>query len=158
MNAAAGTPFAFSQLFTDLTGRRVTVASGDDLFLNHGSKAYGVYEVVGTPDTILLTVDLPLLGSLGGVLVGLPDTVVRQQLTERPIDDALTDAMREVLNIVSSVLTRHKRAVLKQMVTDAFLGDSLTSEFTLEPHTLRRFHVTMTGYPSGEISMLTRLR
>lgn len=153
----SATPFALSQLLSDLTGRKVNVVDASDLTNSSAAKAYGIYEVVPQNDTMLIKVDLPLLGSLGGVLVGLPDTIVKQQIAQEPLDETLRDAMHEVLNIVSKVLTKHGRAILKQMLADKVSGEAFTSEFVQQPHTQRRFHVTMNGYPGGEINIFSTL-
>jgi hypothetical protein len=42
--------------------------------------------------------DSPLLGSLVGVLVSLPDSAVKERLAVTPIEELLHDAIYEVLN------------------------------------------------------------
>ncbi|MDE1161578.1 MAG: hypothetical protein PW792_06475 [Acidobacteriaceae bacterium] len=155
MNAA--NPFVFSKLFTDLTGRKVNVVAADDMCQTHCPKAYGLFDIAGSEDTILIKMDLALLGSLGGVLVGIPEALVKQQVAQQSLDEMLRDAMHEVLNITSSVLLRSRRAVLRRMLTDANTGEALCSDFLNEPHSQRRFHATMAGYPSGELCVFTKL-
>jgi hypothetical protein len=151
------TPFLLSQLFTDLTGRRVSVVDAAELMPSTAAKAYGIYEVVPGNAILLLKVDLPLLASLGGVLVGLPESIVKQQISQQPLDETLRDAMHEVLNITSKVLTKHGRAVLREMITDKTSGDAFTTEFIQQPHAQRRFYTTMNGYPAGEITLFTAI-
>lgn len=150
-------PFIFSQLFSNLTGRKVNVVEADDMCQMHCPKAYGLFDIVGSDHTILIKMDLVLLGSLGGVLVGIPEALVKQQVANRSIDEALRDAMHEVLNITSSVLLQQKRAVLRRMITDVQIGELLCSDFIDGPHSQRRFYASMPGYPSGELCIFNKL-
>jgi hypothetical protein len=153
MNSMA---FLLTQMYTDLTGRRVAVIDGDKLAKSEGKKAIGVYTVVEDDSPLLTRVDIPMLASLGGMLAGLPDAVVKQQVASSDISEMLSDAMFEVLNISAAVLSK-RRAVLQHMITDAAKGAETVREMTQQPHRTTRFHVTPTGYTAGELAILAPL-
>jgi hypothetical protein len=117
------TPYALSQLFTNLIGRKVTFAQTTVAAETKVKQVYGIYTLFPYETAIVVKSDLPLLGSLAGVLVGLPDAAVKEHLKVNPIEELLRDAIHEVLNITSAVITHQGRAIFVKMVTDPILLD-----------------------------------
>src|ERR1700761_8398365 len=120
---AQPTPFALSKLLSELIGRKVTFAQTTVAPETKIKQMYGIYTVLPHETAIVVKADLPLLGSLGGVLVGLPDSTVKEHLAATPVEELLRDAIHEVLNISSTVVTNEGRAVFVKMTADPILID-----------------------------------
>src|SRR5277367_3998784 len=99
------TPYALSQLFSQLIGRKVSFAQTTAAPETKIRQMYGIYNVLPHNIAMVAKADLPLLGSFGGVLVGLPDAAVKERLAVTPIEELLRDAISEVLNIAAAAIT-----------------------------------------------------
>ena len=96
---------------------------------------------------IVVKSDLPLLGSLAGVLVGLPDSAVKEHLAASPVEELLRDAMYEVLNIASAVITTEGRAVFTKMVADPTFIDGAAGKLFKKPDHRSYFNVSSGWLP-----------
>lgn len=153
---ANSTPYNLSQLFSNLIDRRVSVIEASEREATKCRKSYASYDVVGRNEKILLQIDFDLLGSLGGALAGMPDAVVRQNLKSMPFDETLRDAMHEILNIVSAVITTEGRAILKMMELDENKGRTLAKSFMqTTSHLASRLQVAIPNYSGGQIEVLS---
>ncbi|MEZ2346835.1 hypothetical protein [Terriglobus sp. RCC_193] len=143
--------FALSHLLSDLVGRKVQVVEAD---FEGDTKAssVGTYAVQPEGSTIVMKIDTLLLGSLGGALAGLPEALVKQQVSSG-IDEMLRDAMHEILNVTSSALTTEGRAVLKSMMTEKPQVDAASREAFGRSHTRVYYSATISGYPGGSIAL-----
>jgi hypothetical protein len=143
-------PFALSRLLSDLTGRKVQVVEAGTKPASAQPATVGVFIVHPSGSTIVMKTDTLLLGALGGALAGLPEAIVKQQVAGT-LDETLRDAMHEVLNVTSSVLTTKGRAVLQQMVTEKPQADALTRDASERAHLRVRYNASLPGCPSGDI-------
>ncbi len=150
------TPFALSKLFTDLTGRKVTFAQTAAAPETKIKQMYGIYTVLPYEAAIVVKADLPLLGSLGGILVGLPDSVVKEHLAASPVEELLRDAIHEVLNISSTVVTNEGRAVFVKMMADPILIDGAAGLVLKKPDRRSYFNVTVDGYQGGKLTIFSQ--
>ena len=148
------TPYALSQLFSKLTGRKVTFSQTTATAGTQVKQMYAIYTVF-FPDENGLVVksDLPLLGSLAGVLVGLPDSAVKERIKVTPLEELLRDAIYEVLNIASAVITTEGRAVLTKMVADPALIDGAAGKIFKRPDYRSYFNVLVDGYQGGKFTI-----
>src|ERR1700760_3051585 len=140
------TPFALSKLLTDLIGRKVTFTQTTAAAETKVKQMYGIYRVVPHETAIVVKADLPLLGSLAGVLVGLPDSAVKEHLAATPVEELLRDAIHEVLNIASAVITHNGRAIFVKMVADPILIDGEAGKVFKKPDHRSYFNVLVDGY------------
>jgi hypothetical protein len=147
------TPFALSKLFTDLIGRKVTFTQTTAAAETKVKQMYGIYRVLPSETAIVIKSDLPLLGSLAGVLVGLPDSAVKEHLAATPVEELLRDAMHEVLNITSAVITHEGRAVFVKMVADPILIDGEAGKVFKKPDHRSYFNVLVEGYQGGKFTI-----
>jgi hypothetical protein len=151
------TPFGLSRLFTQLTGRKVefcqTTAALDSRF----KQVYGIYTVLPSQTSIIVKADIGLLGSFAGVLVGLPDSEVKERLKANPMEELLRDAIYEVLNIASAGVTTEGRAIFDKMVTDPTYIDHAAGKVFLKPDHRSYFNVTVQGYQGGRFSILAQM-
>ena len=147
------TPFALSKLFTDLIGRKVTFTQTTAAAETKVKQMYGIYRLLPGETAIVVKSDLPLLGSLAGVLVGLPDAAVKDHLAATPVEELLRDAIHEVLNITSAVITHEGRAVFVKMVTDPILIDGEAGKVFKKPAHRSYFNVLVDGYQGGKFTI-----
>jgi hypothetical protein len=151
------TPFVLSRCFSQLIGRKVTFVqtplAPPDLKV---TQIYGIYNLLPYETAILVKADLPLMGSFGGALVGLPDLAVKEHLRPTPIEELLRDAICEVLNIVAASLTTEGRAVFTKMVTDPSYIDGAAGNVYKKPDHRSYFNVSVDGYQGGKFSILSQ--
>ena len=147
------TPFALSKLFTDLIGRKVTFTQTTAAAETKVKQMYGIYRLLPGETAIVVKSDLPLLGSLAGVLVGLPDAAVKDHLAVTPVEELLRDAIHEVLNITSAVITHQGRAVFVKMVTDPMFLDGEAGKGFKKPDHRSYFNVLVDGYQGGKFTI-----
>ncbi len=151
------TAYAFTQLFSQLVGRDVKFAQGGSGGATKEKQVYGIYTVLPQETAIVVQADLPLLGSFAGALVGLQDDAVQERLAEASLDELLRDAIHEVLNIASTVVTNEGRAVFKKMVTDSVYCDGTAAQLLQQPDRKTPFDVTMEDYKGGRFTVLAQV-
>ncbi len=150
------TPFALSKLFSELIGRKVTFVQTTAAAETKIKQMYGIYAVLPHETAIVIKFDLPLLGSIAGVLVGLPDSVVKEHLAVSPVEELLRDAMYEVLNIASAVISTEGRAVFGKMVADPLLIDGTAGKVFKKPDHRSYFNVLVDGYQGGKFTIFAQ--
>lgn len=146
-------PFTIAKLFTDLTGQNVNFTQILKAPLTKAAQAYGVYLIKPMDSIRVVQVDLPLLGSFGGALLGLPSQTVKESLAAPSLDEPLRDAIHEVLNVASTIVSIDDRAVFQTM---HFGADSLptgVADSLKNPAFRSYFTVTMSGYEGGAFSI-----
>jgi hypothetical protein len=147
------TPYALSKLFTELIGRKVTFTQTSAAAETKVKQMYGIYRLLPGETAIVVKSDLPLLGSLAGVLVGLPDAAVKEHLAATPVEELLRDAIHEVLNITSAVITHEGRAIFVKMVADPILIDGEAGKVFKKPDHRSYFNVSVEGYQGGKFTI-----
>jgi hypothetical protein len=150
------TPYALSKHLTDLIGRKVTFTQTVVSPETKIKQMYGIYRVLPDDTAIVVKADLPLLGSLGGVLVGLPDAAVKEHLAATPVEELLRDAIHEVLNITSTVVTNEGRAVFVKMLADPVLIDGAAGKMLKKPDRKHYFNVLVDGYQGGKFTIFSQ--
>jgi hypothetical protein len=150
------TAYALSKHLSDLIGRKVsftvTTASPETKI----KQIYGIYTVLPYETMVLVKTDLPLLGSLAGVLVGLPDSAVKEHLAASSLDELMRDAMHEVLNVTSTVVSKEGRPVFQKMVSDASLVDGPAGKLLVKPDHRSYFNVAVDGYQGGKFQLFSQ--
>ena len=154
---AEATPFVLSRCFTQLIGRKVTFVqtplSPPDMKIK---QIYGIYNLLPHNTAIIVKADLPLMGSLGGALVGLPDPAVKEHLRVTPLEELLRDAISEVLNIASSSITSEGRAVFTKIVFDPTYIDGAAGKVYAKADHKSYFNVQIDGYQGGKFNILSQ--
>jgi hypothetical protein len=150
------TPYALSRCFSQLVGRKVTFVQAAPALDTKIKQIYGIYSLLPHETAIIVKADLPLLGSFGGALVGLPDLAVKEHLRSTPIEELLRDAICEVLNIASAALTAEGRAVFTKMVTDPAYIDGTAGNVYKKPDHRSYFNVSVDGYQGGRFTILSQ--
>ncbi len=151
------TAYAMTQLFSQLVGREVKFAQGSSGGASKEKQIYGVYTVLPQEAAIVVQADLSLLGSFAGALVGLQDDAIQERLAQASVDELLRDAIHEVLNIASTVVTNEGRAVFKKMVTDPVYCEGTAAQLLQKPDRKTMFDVSVDGYKGGRFMVLAQL-
>lgn len=146
-------PLTIAELFTGLTGRRVNVTQLLKPPVTRELQAFGVYLVKPKDSTRIVQLDLPLLGSLGGALLGLPSVAVKERMASPESDEPLRDAVHEVLNVASTIVSIQERAVFQTMYLNATLLPKALSELLKNPAFRSYFEITIDGYEGGAFSI-----
>jgi hypothetical protein len=118
-------------------------------------KIYGIYTLPPHETAIVVTADLPLLGSVAGALVGLPDSAVKEHLRVTPMEELMRDAISEVLNVAKAAITTEGRAVFTKMVTDPTYIDGAAEKVFKEPFHRSYFAVSIEGYQGGRFAIFS---
>jgi hypothetical protein len=150
------TPYSLTKLFSELIGRKVTFAQTTVSVETKIKQMLGVYTVLHHETAIVVKSDLPLLASLAGVLVGLPDSSVKEHLAKSSFEELLRDAIHEVLNIASAVITIEGRAVFIKMVADPILIDGAPGNVLKKPDHRSYFNVLVDGYQGGKFTIFAQ--
>ena len=148
------TAFVLSRHFTNLINRQVQFKPANAAAENKLPKVYGIYCVHPSSQALVLKADLPLMGSMAGAMVGLPDNEVAQRLRATPLDELIRDAMQEVCNVASSALAFEGRLVFESL---AFKEAELKPDAHLAiktPKNRAYFNVEIDGYAGGRLSVL----
>lgn len=149
--------YAMSKMFSQLTALQVSFTVKTKLLPTKAKPIYGVYHELPGDDTILLKADLPLLASLGGALVGLPDAAVKERIQSATLDETMRDAIHEVLNITSTLLSTPHRVIFKTMHTDAAYLNGPAQSILKSPVLVSHFEVSVPGYTGGGLSVMADL-
>jgi hypothetical protein len=150
------TPYSLSRCFSQLIGRKVTFVQTTFALDAKIKQIYGIYTVLPHETAIIVKADLPLLGSFGGALVGLPDSAVKEHLRVTPVEELLRDAISEVLNIASASIAAEGRAVFVKMVTDPTSIDGAAGMVYKKPDHRSYFNVQIDGYQGGKFTILAQ--
>ena len=150
------TPFGLSRCFSQLIGRKVTFVQTTLALDTKIRQMYGIYTLLPHNTAIVVKADLPLLGSIAGALVGLPDAAVKEHLRATPLEELLRDAICEVLNIASAAVTTEGRAVFTKLVADPARVDGAAGKLLQRPDHRSYFTVSVDGYQGGRFSILSQ--
>ena len=150
------TPFGLSRLFSQLMGRKVTFSQTTASPDTKVKQIYGIYKVFPDEIALIVKADLPLVGSFAGVLVGLPDSAVKQRIGVIPVEELLRDAIYEVLNIASAGIATEGRAIFTKMVTDPGYIDGTAGEVFKKPGHRSYFNVLIDDYQGGKFTVFSQ--
>jgi hypothetical protein len=145
---------AMAKLFTDLVGRSVSFSERLDPIATARKQVYCVYVVKPMDSTHVIQADELLLASFAGALIGLSADLIKERMAASTPDEALGDALREIMNIASRVVTLEHRAVFKSIHSEPgnLRGDARK---TLRyPCYSSHFDVLIDGYEGGSLSLL----
>jgi len=146
-------PLTIAQLFTGLVGRNVSFTQLLKPAVTGAKRAYGVY-LVKPMDTIrVVQLDLPLLGSFGGALLGLPSDTAKERIMASTVEESMRDAVGEVLNVASTIVSIEHRAVFQSMYLDEASLPKTITESLKNPAYKSYFSVAVDGYQGGAFSI-----
>ena len=144
-----------SRHFSNLVGKNVAFVKTFVNALSKDKKVFAIYKSFPSEAPIVLTADLCLLGSLAGSLVGLPDSEVQSRLAKPGLDELLSDAISEILNVTSAAIATEERAVFMQMVLDRSSIKDVADQILSKPNHQASFNVTVDNYQGGKFQVFS---
>ncbi len=151
---AEPTSASMATLFSDLIGRHVNFseqmyappASGDQIYCAYLIRPMDSYRVIQA--------DMSLLSSFAGALIGLSPEAIKERVNEKKLDESLRDALNEVMNIASRIVTVEHRGVFKGMFGDPGEMPPLARNTLRDPCYTSYFKVAVDGYEGGAFTLL----
>jgi hypothetical protein len=145
---------SMAALFSDLIGRRVTFSEQLNALPANGKQIYCVYLINPMDSYRVIKADLSLLSSFAGALVGLSPEIIKEKVEETTLDETLKDALGEVMNIASRIVTMEHRGVFKDMYGDPGQMPPAARSTLREPCYSSHYKVAIDGYEGGAFSLL----
>ena len=149
------TPYALSQLFSQLVDRDVKFALTANPAASKARPIYGVYSVFPDNRPLVVKADLPMLGCLAAALLGLPEDTAVERALETPMNEPVRDAMHEVLNIASTALSTNGRVVLKSMLPDPVYFPSDAIDLLQTPDLKSTYNVSINDEAKGLFTLFS---
>jgi hypothetical protein len=145
---------SMATLFSDLIGRRVTFAEQLNELPAHGEQIYCAYLIKPMDSYRVIKADLWLLSSFAGALIGLSPEIVKERVEDATLDESLRDALCEVMNIASRIVTIDHRGVFKGLFGDPSQMPPPARSTLREPYYSCHCKVAIEGYEGGAFSLL----
>jgi hypothetical protein len=151
---AEPTSLSMATLFSDLIGRRVNFSEQLNAIPPHGEQIYCAYLIKPMDSYRVIKADLSLLSSFAGALIGLSPETIKERVAEAKLDETLRDALHEVMNIASRIVTLGQRGVFKGMFGDPGQLPPEARDTLRDPRHSSYYRVTVDGYEGGAFSLL----
>ncbi len=145
---------AMGKLFTDLVGPRVSFSEQLYATTPIGQQIYCVYLIKPMDGTRVIQADTLLLSSFAGALIGLSPEAIKERVDDPTFDESLNDALHEVMNIASRIVSIDHRAVFKEMHSDPGRLPAAVRGILRDPGLASYFTVKIDGYEGGAFSLL----
>jgi hypothetical protein len=145
---------SMATLFSDLIGRPANFSEQLHALPTNARQMYCVYLIKPMDSYRVIKADLLLLSSFAGVLIGLSPEIIKERVQEIPLDETLKDALGEVMNIASRIVTREHRGVFKGMYGDPGQMPPGARSTLRDPCYSSHYKVTIDGYEGGAFSLL----
>jgi len=110
---------SISQLFSQLTDRHVSFTLEPNAAIGKEPSIFAMYTELPDDKPIIARAERATVAVLAGALLGMSEETAIKGGLEQPMNEAIRDAMYEVLNIGSTALSTEGRVVLQKLVTDA---------------------------------------
>ncbi len=141
-------------LFSELIGHHVNFCEQMQSIPPNGEPIYCLYLIKPMDRYRLIKADLSLLSSFAGALVGLSPESIKERVGESKLDETLRDALHEVMNIASRIVTNEHRGVFKGMYGDPVQLPIEARNTLRDPGYSSYFRVTIDGFEGGMFSLL----
>lgn len=152
---AEASSFAIGKLFSDLIGCHVTFSEQSYASTSTEQQVYSLYQIKPMDSFRIVQADMGLISVFGGALIGLSFETIKQRVIEAKCDESLNDAMGEVMNIASRMVSIDDRAVFKGMHTDSGSLPTEAKKILRDPFYVSHFGVKVEGYGGGTLSLLS---
>jgi hypothetical protein len=146
---------SMAALFSDLIGSHVSFSEQLHPIPANGEQIYCVYLIKPMDSSRVIKADLSLLSSFAGALIGLSAEAIKERVAEAKLDEILRDALHEVMNIASRIVSIEHRAVFKGMYGDPGQLPPEARNTLRDPCYSSYFKVMVDGYEGGAFSLLS---
>ena len=151
---AKPTSLGMAALFSDLIGRHVNFSEQLNAIPQNGKQIYCAYLIKPMDSYRVVKADLSLLSSFAGALIGLSPEAIKERVAEARLDETLRDALHEVMNIASRIVTLEHRGVFSGMYEDPGQLPPEARSTVRYPCYSSYYKVTVDGYEGGAFSLL----
>lgn len=141
-------------LFSDLIGRRVNFSEQLEAPPANGEQIYCAYLIRPMDSYRVIKADLSLLSSFAGALIGLSPEMVKERVEDPTLDESLRDALCEVMNIASRIVSIEHRGVFKGIYADPGQMPPGARSTLRDPYNSSHYRVAIEGYEGGAFSLL----
>jgi hypothetical protein len=145
---------SMAALFSDLIGRPVKFFEQLHALSTDAPQIYCVYLIKPMDNYRVIKADLSLLSSFAGALIGLSPELIKERVEDTAPDETLKDALGEVMNIASRIVTIEHRGVFKGMHGDPGQMPPGARSTLRDPCYSSHYKVTIDGYEGGAFSLL----
>lgn len=138
---------------SDLVGRQVQLQP-IEMPVFSPSVMFACYDVEPYGETTIVKIDYELLAALAGTLLGFPANLVLPMVRNRTLNDDMSDAAREIMNVLAGAISDDGRAVFQGLFEKAG-GYSRNAELIVQRHALCSLSVkaSLPGYGPGYLSI-----
>ena len=143
-----------TRLFTDLIGHNVSFSDQSQPVTVKSEQLYCLYQIKPMDSSRIIRADISLLSSFAGALIGLAPEAIKQRVAEPQLDESLRDALHEVMNIASRVVSLENRAVFKGIYADPGSLPADARNTLRDPCYASYFNVKIDGYEGGALALL----
>lgn len=141
------------KLFTNLIGHQVTFYEQQAPIISAAKQIYCTYLIKPLDSTRVLRADQSLLTSFAGALIGLPLESIKERVADSNPNEALRDALYEVMNIASRIVSIEHRAVFKSIYPDSISLPVAARKTLRTPCYSSYFQVKIDSYEGGVLSL-----
>jgi hypothetical protein len=145
---------SMATLFSDLIGRRVTFSEQLNALPANGEQIYCVYLIKPMDSYRVVKADLSLLSSFAGALIGLSPEIIKERVEETTLDETLRDALCEVMNIASRIVSTEHRGVFKGIYGEPSQMPAGARGTLRNAGNSNYYKVAIDGYEGGSFSLL----
>lgn len=146
---------SMSQLFSQLTDRHVSFILEPNAAAGKGPSIFALYTEFPDNNPIVAQADRATVAVLAAALLGMPEDTAIERALEQPLNEAIRDAMHEVLNIGSTALSTVGRVVLKDFVTEPVAIAQVGKAVMADPSSKSTYRVAIDGKPRGIFSLFS---
>ncbi|MGI4756398.1 MAG: hypothetical protein ACRYGF_06060, partial [Janthinobacterium lividum] len=105
------TPFLLTKHLSGLVGRSLTIVRADKLMFSL-KFLYACYDLPSSLDTAVIKIDLCLLATLSGLMIGIPNATIEATVRHGELGDELDDPAKEIMNVMAAIF-QERRVMFK---------------------------------------------
>ncbi len=143
-----------TRLFTDLIGHNVSFSDQSRPIMAKSEQLFCLYQIKPMDSSRIIQADMSLLSSFAGALIGLSAEAIKERVAEPQLDESLRDALHEVMNIASRIVSLEHRAVFKGIYADPGSLPTDARNTLRDPCYASYFNVKIDGYDGGTLALL----
>jgi hypothetical protein len=146
---------SLSQLFSQLTDRHISFTLEPNAAAGKAPTIFATYSELPGESPIVARAERAMIAILGGALLGMPDETAIERALETPMNEAVRDAMHEILNIGSTALSTEGRVVLKGFVSDPLDIPHVERGVLSNPRSISTYRVAIDAKARGTFTLFS---
>lgn len=146
---------SMSLLFSQLTDRHVSFTLAPNATEGKAPSVFAVYTELPDNNLIIVRAERATVAVLAAALLGMPEDTAVERALEQPMNEAVRDAIHEVLNIGSTALSTEGRVVLKHLVSESLDIEPAGRAVMAEPRSKSTYRVSIDATSRGIFSLFS---